>query len=298
MEYMKLSPYPKFRLIDITDKPLVDEVFRVSPPKISEFTFTNLYAWRHIYKFSLSDLNGSIILRTDEFAAPRFFTPIGKGDVKTAIEKILGYTGGSFMRVPDETKTLFEGDDSSNFEPDPDNFDYIYRTEDLVKLPGKKYDGKRNLIKKFRSTHEHEYIVLDGSNAKSVLDFEDAWCSIKDCDNVTGLYNEREALREIISNFASFKLAGGAIKTEGMVRAVAISERLNDDTLVMHILKADPNIVGLYQVMMNEFLSREGGVFKFVNLEQDLGVEGLRKSKLSYHPVEMIKKYTLTKWKR
>ena len=161
-------------------------------------------------------------------------------------------------------------------------------------MPGKKYDGKRNLIKKFKSTYDHEYIALNASNAESVLDFEDAWCSIKDCDNVTGLYNERDALREIVANFANFKLIGGAIKTEGMIRAVAIGERLNKDTLVMHILKADPNIAGLYQAIMNEFLSREGSAFKFVNLEQDLGVEGLRKSKLSYHPVEMINKYTIT----
>ena len=291
---MLINPYPQFRPIDISDKSLFGEAFKNHPPHISEFTFTNLYAWKYVYKLSISDLNGLIILRSDETVIPRFFNPIGRGDVKSVITKILDDSGGSFIRLPEETKTLFGGDDKFKIEPDPDNSDYLFNAEDLVKLPGKKYDGKRNLIKNFKSTYQYEYIALDSSNAGDALEFEDAWCSIKDCDNVTGLYNERDALREIIANFSNFKLIGGAINTEGMIRAVAIGERLNESTLVMHILKADPNITGLYQVMMNEFLSREAHAFKFINLEQDLGIEGLKKFKLSYHPVEMVNKYTLS----
>ena len=291
---MSIKVYPQFRPIDITDKPLFDEAFRAHPPRISEFTFTNLYAWRHVYKFSISSLDGFIILRSCEISSPRFFDLIGNGNPKPAISQILDNSGGSFIRLPEGTKALFNGDDKFKIEPDPDNSDYLFKTEDLINLPGKKYDGKRNLIRKFRSAYDYEYVALNASNAESVLEFEDAWCSIKDCDNVTGLYNERDALRDIIANFSNFKLTGGAIKVEGMIRAVAIGERLNKDTGVMHILKADPNVTGLYQVIMNEFLSGEGSGFKFINLEQDLGIEGLRKSKLSYHPVEMVRKYTLT----
>ena len=81
---------------------------------------------------------------------------------------------------------------------------------------------------------------------------------------------------------------------QGNICAVALAQRLNPDTLVMHVLKADPNIDGLYQVMLQEFLAHEGADFNYVNLEQDLGIEGLRKSKQSYHPVEMVKKYILS----
>ena len=306
---MNLSPYPEFRPIEVADKPDFDEALKKFPPKISEATFTNIYAWRQIYKFSAATMDGFIILRSDQTNQPRFFNPIGRGDVKSAIMKILDEAGGSFIRLPEETKAFFEpetigrgslGIPCQGFEimPDPDNSDYLYKTSDLIKLDGKKYDGKRNLIKKFKSEHKYEYAALNSSNVNKALDFEDAWCSIKDCDSVECLYHEREALREIVANFANFNLSGGAIIVEGMIRAVAISERLNNNTMVMHILKADPNVAGLYQVMMNDFLAREGKGFEFVNLEQDLGVEGLRKSKLSYHPVEMIRKYTLTKCKR
>ena len=85
-----------------------------------------------------------------------------------------------------------------------------------------------------------------------------------------------------------------AIKINNNISAVAIAERLNPDTLVIRILKADPNITGLYQTIMNEFLSRQSKSFDYVNLEEDLGIAGLRKSKLSYHPIEMIQKYTLS----
>ena len=295
---MVLKSYPEFRTLDIADRSLFDNTFKNCPPRISEFTFTNLYAWKHVYKFSISGLSGLVILRSDETALPRFFNPIGHGDIKGTITKVLDDSKGSFIRLPEETKALFDGDDKFKSTPDPNNSDYIFNTEDLVKLPGKKYDGKRNLIKNFKSRYDYEYLILNGSNAENVLQFEDAWCSIKDCDNVAGLYNEREALREIVANFSNFKLIGGAIKAEGMIRAVAIGERLNKDTLVMHILKADPNVAGLYQVIMNEFLSKEGHVFKFVNLEQDLEVEGLRKSKSSYHPVDMVNKYTISLCKK
>ena len=97
-----------------------------------------------------------------------------------------------------------------------------------------------------------------------------------------------------MENYSDFELIGGMIKIQGNISAVALAQRLNPDTLVMHVLKADHNVGGLYQVMLQEFLTHEAGSFNYVNLEQDLGIEGLRKSKQSYHPVEMVKKYILS----
>ena len=110
-----------------------------------------------------------------------------------------------------------------------------------------------------------------------------------------GLFEERQAIREMIANCAEFDLVAGAIRVERKICALAIAQRLNPNTLVMHVLKANPNIPGLYQLIFNEFLSREARGYEFVNLEQDLGVEGLRKSKLSYHPSGMIKKYKISR---
>lgn len=289
-----VTPYPAFRPIRLDNKPLFDAAFRANPPRISEFTFTNLYAWRDTYRLNVSTLDDIILLRSEGGPAQRYFNPIGASDTKETITRILKDTKASFIRIPEEIKELFDKDNDFKVEPDPDNWDYLFKTEDLVRLPGARYDGKRNLIKKFKSENEYEYIKLSGENAAACLEFQEAWCSIKDCKNIESLNNEVRAAGEMIKNFTALGIVGGAIKIKMRIRAIALAERLNQDAMVMHILKADPNIKGLYQTIMQEFLLREAGGFKYVNLEQDLGVEGLRKSKFSYHPLKMIKKYTIS----
>lgn len=290
---MIYNQYPLFRVLKKEDKPLFDEAFSRNPPEISEFTFTNLYTWREIYDIRVCALDGMLILRSDGKGAGRFFPPVGASDPKPVIEKVLEDSGGLFMRVPEDIKSLFDNDKRFSIEPDTDNSDYLFKTQDLILLKGRKYDGKRNFIKKFKSAHKYEYIKLGESNVKECLEFEDRWCSIKDCVGSKGLNDERRAVEKIIENFSSFKLTGGAIRIEKSICAVAVGEKLNAGTFVMHILKADPNITGLYQTIFNEFLSYEARGFKYINLEQDLGLEGLRKFKLSYQPSGMIKKYNL-----
>ena len=177
---------------------------------------------------------------------------------------------------------------------DEDNSDYLYKIDDLKLLKGKKYDAKRNLIRKFKSAYEYKYIKLNASNAHECLDFEERWCLVKDCDNVGGLNHERQAIREMLVNFDNFNLIGAAIKVKESICALAVAQALNSGTLVMHVLKADPGIQGLYQVMLNDFLLNDSGAFMYINLEQDLGVPGLRSAKMSYHPWKIIKKYTLS----
>lgn len=285
--------YPLFRPLQKSDKPLFDEAFIKNPPEISEFTFTNLYAWREIYNIKFSVLNDALILRSEAREVPEFFPPIGRTNTKHIIEELIKASGGVFIRTPEETKTLFDKDDRFSCELDLDNSDYLFRADELISLKGRKYDGKRNLIKKFRSTYEHQYIKLDGSNVSHCLEFEERWCSIKSCGNIKGLDDERRAIEHIVENFLEFGLIGGAIMVKGQVCAVAIAERLNPDTLVMHVMKADPGMVGLSQAINNEFLVKEAKRFEYVNMEQDLGQQGLRKSKLSYHPVRMVRKYKI-----
>lgn len=290
---MNVIAYPHFLPLSIEHQPLIEAAFKNNPPEISEFTFTNLFAWREIYHFQIALLDNFILFESASGKTRTFFPPIGKGDSRKLIERLLQETGGSFIRIPEGIKNLFVADARFIFEEDRNNFDYIYNVDELINLRGAKYDGKRNFIKRFKSLYQYEYVSLNRTNAKECLDFEEAWCSIKNCDRVEGLRNERAAIKEIIRHFSSFHLIGGMIKVNSAVRAVAIAQELNPSTLVMHILKADQNCIGLYQTMLNEFLSRQAGNYAFVNLEQDLGIEGLRKSKLSYHPASMVKKFTL-----
>jgi hypothetical protein len=290
---MSIPIYPKFSALEINDTAVFDRAFEENPPLISEFTFTNLYAWRRAYALTVSFLDNLLIIGSASESGRRFFEPIGKGDKKAAVEKIMHDTGGIFFRISEGTKALFDNDSRCILELDRDNSDYLYTTVDLVNLNGKKYDGKRNLIRKFKSEHAYEYLPLTRDNVKLCLDFEETWCFIRNCDSVESLDNERQAIKDMVENFSTFWLIGGAILINGVVRAFAFAQKLNPRTLVNHVLKADPHIPGLYQTIMREFLVREAGGFQYVNLEQDLGVDGLRKAKLSYHPCAMVNKYIL-----
>jgi hypothetical protein len=291
---MSLPVYPRFDILKLDYLSEFTRVLEESPPVISEWTFTNLYSWRNSYKLSVSRLDDFIICCSEAQGRRRFFSPAGKGDIKSAIEKVLIDNGGEFIRVPESVKSLFDNDSRFAILPDRDNSDYLYNTSDLIKLEGRKYDGKRNLIRKFEAEHSYEYVIIDKSNAKLCRDFEDAWCVIRDCDAVEGLNNERQAISEMVANFSSFGLIGGAIRVQGEIRAVAIAQSLNHAVMVMHVLKACPDITGLSQLIMREFIARQAAGSLRINLEQDLGIEGLRKSKLSYHPCAMVDKYTLT----
>jgi hypothetical protein len=291
---MSITSYPLFEPLKKEHKPLFDTVFKNNPPEISEFTFTNIYSWTHAYNFEVSMLQDLIILKSTAGNTRRFFNPLGLGDVKEAIVKVLEESKGIFIRIPESTKALFGNEDRFIIEPDRPNSDYLFRIDDLVSLAGRKYDGKRNLIKKFKVEHEYRFVEFNASNVSRCLDFEEKWCSIKDCDSVEGLNNERKAIKDMVANFSEFNLIAGAIEIKSAMLALAVAESLNLSTMVMHVLKADPNVPGLYQVMMNEFLERHSSGFEYVNLEQDLGIEGLRKSKESYHPARMIDKYTIS----
>lgn len=291
---MKIAQYPEFEALTQAHREVFDQLFKEYPPQISEFTFSNLFVWRNAYRFAVALKDNALILSAYVNHAQVFFCPLGDAHPGDSIGKLLRDFGTSVIRVPEEIIETFAPKDIFNITLDLNNSDYIYAMIDLVKMEGGRFDGKRNLIRKFKSTFEYEYIVLDGFNARQCLDFEERWCELKNCDSVEGLANEKLALGELLTHFSEFGLTGGAIKIRDSIVALAIAQALNPRTMVMHILKADPGLSGLYQVMLHEFLVREHGNFELLNLEQDLGVEGLRKAKLSYHPQAMIKKYTVT----
>jgi uncharacterized protein len=291
---MIIPEYPDFRVLEIGDLKTITEALKVNPPVISELTFTNIYCWKELYKPQVSLLNNFLLICSDCVLERKFFVPIGVGYIKTPMEELLKEKSCLFFRVPEAVKSLFDDNQVYRIEFDADNSDYLFKTKDLIELPGRKYDGKRNLIKKFKSFYNYEYQKVTSSHVDECFQFEEEWCSIRHCDSVEGLFKERRAIREMITHCSEFGLVGGAIRVEGRICALAIGQRLNHNTLVMHVLKANPTMAGLYQLICNEFLANEARDYELVNLEQDLGVEGLRKSKLSYHPVEMIKKYTIS----
>lgn len=290
---MRITKYPEFENINIEHKEAFDAAFKARPPVISEFTFTNIYSWKQAYNFKVSYLGGLLILSSEDKTGTHFFEPAGKGDLGQAIKLILSEGRGDFIRVSEEVKNgLVNGD--FLIKEDRDNADYLYLSSDLIGLKGGKYDGKRNLIKKFKASCQYSYEELTGANAPEIWAYEELWCSRRDCQNSLGLANEKKAIHEIVGNFLRFPLKAGAIRIDGSINAVAVGEALNAETFVAHVLKADSSRQGLYQVISNEFFSRQAAGFKYINLEQDLGIESLRVSKNSYHPLKLLNKYSIS----
>lgn len=291
---MDIPQYPLSEPLNLSHKSFFDERVRQNPVTTSELTFTNLYSWRDTYHFAVTRHENFFIVFSDTLDMRRFLVPLGPGNPAKVMELILRDSKGIFMRVPESTVDFLRDNPIFAVEFDRDNSDYLFMISDLVSLKGSKYDGKRNLIKNFKSRYTYTYMPLSDDCATKCLEFEERWCVIKNCDSVEGLKQERLAIKEMAAHFKDFNLIGGAIVIEGKICAVAIAEILNPQTLVMHVLKADPNIPGLYQTIHNEFLAHITLPHTYVNFEQDLGIEGLRKAKASYHPCEIIKKYTIT----
>ena len=179
-------------------------------------------------------------------------------------------------------------------EEERDLADYMYLGEDLRELKGRKYHSKRNHLSNFRKNYpDYVYESMTADMVEEVWQYLEDWCGQKACSGSldTGLHCEQKAIREALDHFEALDYKGAVIRIDGKIAAFTLGEMLNDETVVIHVEKANGAITGLYGAINQEFLLHEWPEAKYVNREEDTGAEGLRKAKLSYHPVELIKKY-------
>lgn len=284
-----IPQYPDSRQITLEDKPTLDAVFWANQPEISAYSFTNIFAWREMHNSTISRIDDHILVLNSTQQRRVCLQPLGGGPAKPVIQEMMRRTDRPvvFERLSEHVKPDFE-ECGFTVESDRDNSDYVYASRDLIQLAGRKYDAKRNFVARAKSQIDYEYVRMEAAVALECEDFADLWCEDKMCETVDGLRRERCAVNQMLINFDSLGVIGGAIRVDGAIVAFSIGERLNDDTLVIHVEKADSGIGGLYQLINNEFCAAEAGAYKYVNREQDLGVAGLRKAKESYHPVRMI----------
>jgi hypothetical protein len=292
--------FPQFKDLTLEDKSLFETAFSRFPPSISEFTFTNLFIWRHRYQPKVSRFKDFICLLSDQEKNPFFFPPIGGGDVIECYQVLLKYLqeGGRFpkvSRVPEDVATQIDWKaEGLMAELDRNQSDYIYRTEDLINLEGRKYHRKRNHIKQFEEKYSYQYVSLTPEWIPECLRLQTEWCDLRHCEAIPGLAIEAVAIKEALTHFEALGLRGGAILINSQVEAFTLGEPLNPDTVVIHIEKANPAFDGLYPMINQAFLEHHWSDYAYVNREQDLGEEGLRKSKESYFPHHMIHKFNVT----
>ncbi len=288
-----------FKPIEIQDKPLFDEFLRKDPPRISELTFTNLFIWRHHYRPVWLQWNECLLIIFHPQTGTIYgLAPFGPGDKKSALdvlsEEIAKQTSDvRICRVEEEFIKNHMDPAKYAVVNDRGNSDYVYLAKDLISLSGNKYHRKKNHLNQFIKNYAFEYHPLNTELVRRVLGMQEAWCQIRECVVKPDLLAEDFAVREALTYFEELGYQGGAVLINSVVEAFSLGEPLNEDAAVIHIEKANLDIPGLYAAINQLFCLNAWSNFTYINREQDMGVEGLRKAKESYYPHHMVDKYTL-----
>lgn len=289
--------------ITIDDRSLFDEYLQGAQGfGLSDLLFTNLFLWRNAkqLRFHLSRdylLIGSFV----DPHHPVFFMPLRKIDHQsTAFDSILSplfstYEAFQFTSLPmdiaEELISLFPS--GTEMRANLDRFDYVYRTSDLIHLEGKKYHSKKNWIHQFQKKYSWTFLQLTQERIPQVIETQHAWCEQHQCQLHASLDEEYKGILDILEHKDQLGWVGGLIEVEGKVVAYSIGEQLSEEMVVIHVEKANPEYNGAYQMINQQFLMHCWNDVPFVNREEDLGLEGLRRAKKSYHPVRMVEKYSI-----
>jgi hypothetical protein len=284
----------QFQPLDLSHHQEISSRLAADPPATSELTFTNLFIWRHSYNPAWAVAEGCLLVVMRPADAPSFgLPPMGSGDKARAC-LALAQAVDRLERVPRPLAEMMAGQHGWRAEPTPEHHDYVYLRSDLVELRGKRYHGQKNHLNKFLRSQEHTYRPIDQELVECVLDMQENWCRMRDCESDPGLADEDRAVFEALKHFEELRYHGGAIVVDGTVEAFSLGEKLSPDTAVIHLEKANPEIAGLYAAINQRFA--QNGFDEeviYINREQDLGIPGLRKAKESYHPHHLVEKYSL-----
>lgn len=286
-----------FEPLDLARQAEYLEFLSACPVKPSDYSFVNLWGWSPHYGLEWSFDSDLVWIRQTQ-PHVRYWAPVGAWDAIPDLgERLRGESRGvAMVRVPEGLLALLEGGGTGvpEIEENRGQWDYLYSLPDLASLPGNRFHKKKNLLNQFKKKYDYTYRRLDESLVERALDMQANWCTWRDCEAEAALDGENKAISRILHAWESFtNLEGGALLVEGEMAAYTIGERLTPDTLLIHFEKGDPGYKGIYQAMNQIFAADMEGTLQWVNREQDLDNEGLRKAKLSYHPKGFIKKYSL-----
>lgn len=224
--------------------------------------------------------------------------PIGKGNADSVVNKLIDDAhsrGNDFKmfaachfvenQISDEMRERFV------LEPNRDSFDYVYNREDLATLKGNKYQQKRNHVNRFMKTFPNwEYKSATPELIKLCIEKEHEWYELNDDYKHQDIDNERQALLFAMNHAEEIGIKGGVLFVDGNIIAFTFGFPINHKTFGVHFEKADINYTGAFTVINQMFAKDIPAEFEYINREEDLGIEGLRKAKTSYNPAFLITK--------
>lgn len=292
----------QFKDLTIDSREELEPFFNVRETISCEYNFNVMFIWSKVNKTQYAITDHYAVL--SEIYKGQFITlmPLCKEEYfKEAFEDILEYYKEHNLKfntyVTDKKFANFINEnypDKYEMVIERDLCDYVYDAEKLRTLSGKKYSKKRNHLNAFFGEYEGRYIYrkLDKSDKGLMCDFITRWVEHKE-EVTSDLDAELDAICKVIDNIDKLDIKCGGVFVDGQLEAFSIGSLINKGKeAVIHVEKANDNIRGMYPLINQIFLINEFPEVELVNREEDLGIEGLRKAKLSYHPIELLEKYT------
>ena len=274
------------------------EILSRCPQIASDYSFLNLWAWAEEYGL-LWAWDGDLVWIRQSLPEERSWAPVGPWDAIDWQNRFRASQSARsvFTRVPEMLSNLWREKmpPEIHIEEERGNWDYLYKVMDLVELKGNRYHKKKNLLNQFSRKYAFSYLPFGAELVDQAMAMQTDWCTWRDCESSDILSSENRAIFKILKNWRQLAgLFGGALMVDGSMVAYTVAEALTPDTLLIHFEKGDTAYKGIYQAINQIFLATSANHYTFVNREQDLNDQGLRKAKLSYHPVDYLRKCRVT----
>ena len=286
-----------FRAPQITDRLWVTQLMDSTRRESCEYCFGNIFVWSPIYRTHIARFEDYFMAAGMDNDGEYCF-PMGHGDLRKAIEALRADAceRGRHLRIFGVTESDKQKLDAVcpgefTYEPDRDFFDYIYDREALATLAGRKYHAKRNHIAAFERSESYTYEKINAHNIADCIEMNEIWKSENLEKNPDQLEHEQQAILRAFENYEALGFRGALLRVDGQVVAFTMGEAMGRHMFCTHFEKAFSHVRGAYPMINREFAARSLPEFPLVNREEDTGDEGLRKAKLSYHPVKLLVKY-------
>ena len=291
-----------FKPIQIEDKETITAFTYPNNLLNCDYAFANMCSWRFLYKseYAIHDrfLYVRFYFKANEHEHLAYMFPVGDGDLKQAIDRmksdaeslghvllLLGVTPDAKVALDKLLPNVF------SFSMERNYYDYIYLHEDLISLKGKKYQSKRNHINKFKKQYDYTYLPFTKEIIPDCIALENVWYEAHKVGvDDERLSHERRSMRFAMEHSSELGLLGGALVVDNKIIAFTYGSPINNKIFNIHVEKADIRYEGAFSVINQEFTKQIPQQYVFINREEDLGIPGLRKSKLSYHPHLLLEK--------
>ena len=289
-----------FHPLSLSDKNWIDSYLSKLNDPICDYSFANLFIWKHLYHTECAKINDFLIIRfCNPFCKQCFYLePFGEGSLQEILEilKEEAHQKNGSLRLMSLSSSFIEKlsglDIASDFfwYDNRDYANYVYESKSLCKLDEKGFEAKRNHIRRFEKTYpDYQYRALSSKDSSFAFSLFDQW--VKQKNNLSEHNIERESIEAAFAHFEELELEGLLLLVDNTTVAFSFGSRLDSNTFCIHAEKADSNYQGAY-AMINKLMAQTlCERFEFINREEDIGILNLRKAKLSYHPKKMISNF-------